>query len=83
MSIALDVGRIAEERVGAAAAASVVTVALEVGADAGVEFASLEFCLDIVLSQPPFGKAKALIERRPGDVLRVSYLEVDDGNPDD
>lgn len=78
MSIALDVGRIAEERVGPAAAGNVVTVALEVGADAGVEVENLEFCLDVVLSQPPFGRARALIERRPGDVLRVAYLEVDE-----
>jgi Zn finger protein HypA/HybF involved in hydrogenase expression len=83
MSIALDVARIAEEQAGPAGAGGVVTVALEVGSDAGVEIDNLEFCLGVVLSQPPFRRARAVIDRLPGDVLRVTYLEVDDGNPDD
>ena len=78
MSIALDVGRIAEERVGPAAVGNVVTVCLDVGTDAGVEMESLQFCLDVVLSQPPFKNATALIQQHPGDVLRVAYLEVED-----
>jgi Zn finger protein HypA/HybF involved in hydrogenase expression len=78
MSMALDVGRIAEERVGAEAAGRIVTVGLEVGTEAGVELASLEFCLEVVLSQPPFRAAKAVIQRRPGDDLSVAYLEVED-----
>ena len=83
MSVALDVGRIAQERIGPDAVGKVVTVALEVGSDAGVELESLEFCLNVVLSQPPFLQARAVIERRPGDVLRVAYLEVDDGDSND
>jgi Zn finger protein HypA/HybF involved in hydrogenase expression len=80
MSIALEVCRIAEQQ---AEAARVVTVAVEVGDDAGVEVSSLEFCLESLLAGPPFTGAKPVIARVPGDVLRVSYLEVDDGRPDD
>jgi hydrogenase nickel incorporation protein HypA/HybF len=80
MSIALDVCRIAEQQ---ADAARVVTVGLDVGDDAGVEVSSLEFCLESLLAGPPFTGAKPVITRVPGDVLRVSYLEVDDGRPND
>ena len=85
MSIALEVCRVAEEQAGAAGgrSAGVVAVGLEVGDDAGVEVSSLEFCLESLLGQPPFGRAKPVIVRVRGDVLRVSYLEVDDGRPDD
>jgi hypothetical protein len=37
----------------------------------------------VLLTSPPFRAAKPVIERVEGDVLRVSYLEVDDGRPDD
>jgi hydrogenase nickel incorporation protein HypA/HybF len=83
MSLALEVCRIAEEQVGAAAAGRVVAVGVEVGDDAGVEVSSLEFCLESLLSTPPFGGARPRITRLPGDVLRVSYVDVDDGRPDD
>jgi Zn finger protein HypA/HybF involved in hydrogenase expression len=82
MSMALEIGRIAEERLGGGVA-QLVTVAVDVGDEAGVEPANLEFCLDAVFSVPPFRGAKAAIQRCPGDVLRVAYLEVDDGSPDD
>ena len=80
MSIALDVCRIAEQQ---ADASRLVTVGLDVGDDAGVELSSLEFCLESLLAGPPFTGAKPVITRVPGDVLRVSYLEVDDGRPND
>ncbi len=83
MSIALEVCRIAERQVGRDAVGSVVAVGLEVGDDAGVEFGSLAFCLETLLAAPPFAGAKPVITRRPGDVLRVSYMEVEDGRPDD
>ncbi len=83
MSLALEVCRIAEEQVGPAAAGRVVAVGLEVGDDAGVEVSSLEFCLESLLSTPPFRGARPRITRLPGDVLRVSYVDVDDGSPDD
>ena len=50
---------------------------------AGIEADNLEFCLEALLSSPPFTGAKPVIERLPGDVLRLSYLEVEDGDPDD
>ena len=83
MSIALDVCRIVEDQAGGASLADLLTVALDVGDDAGVEPESLEFCLEVLLKQPPFGSARPLITRVAGDVLRVSYLEVDDGSSDD
>jgi Zn finger protein HypA/HybF involved in hydrogenase expression len=82
MSIALEIARIAEDRLGPAAS-QLVSVAVEVGDDAGVEPASLEFCLEAVLATPPFRGAKGTIVRTGGDVLQLAYLEVDDGNPDD
>jgi Zn finger protein HypA/HybF involved in hydrogenase expression len=83
MSLALEICRVTEEQVGARQLPNVVTVAVDVGEDAGVEFANLEFCLEALLSNPPFGRARAVINREAGDDLRVAYLEVDDGNPDD
>ena len=80
MSIALEVCRIAEEQ---ADAAQVVRVGVEVGDDSGVEVSSLEFCLEHLLNAPPFAGAAPRIIRVPGDVLRVSYLDVDDGRPHD
>ena len=83
MAVALEICRIAEEQAGAAGAARVVTVGVDVGDAAGVECSSLEFCLTALLEQPPFRRAKPVIARPPGDALRVSYLEVDDDGPDD
>jgi Zn finger protein HypA/HybF involved in hydrogenase expression len=82
MSIAMDVCRIAQERAGAETAA-LTAVAVEVGDDCGLEPESLEFCLEVLLKQPPFRNAKPVLLKVSGDVLRVSYLEVDDGSPDD
>jgi hydrogenase nickel incorporation protein HypA/HybF len=83
MSIALEVCRIAEEKVGSAAIGRVVAVGLDVGDDAGVEISSLEFCLESLLATPPFRGARPVITRLHGDFLRVSYLDVDDGRPND
>jgi Zn finger protein HypA/HybF involved in hydrogenase expression len=82
MSIALEIARIAEHRLGEAAG-QLVTVAVEVGEDSGVEPTSLEFCLEAVFATPPFRGAKGTVVRTGGDVLQLAYLEVDDGNPDD
>ena len=82
MSIALDVCKIVEEKVGVASLAEVTTVALDIGDDAGVEPESLHFCLEVLLSQPPFRNARPLLTQVPGDTLRVAYLEIDDGSPD-
>ena len=83
MSIAMEVCRLAEEKVGAATLPQVVAVGVEVGDDAGVEPSALEFCLEALLSEPPFAGAKPVIELARGDTLRLSWLEVDDGRPDD
>ena len=82
MSLALEIGRIAELQSGGSAG-QVITVGVDVGDEAGVEPGNLAFCLEAVLTTPPFRRAKPLITRCPGDVLRVSYLEVDDERPDD
>jgi Zn finger protein HypA/HybF involved in hydrogenase expression len=82
MSFAMEIARIAEAKLGASAA-QLVTVAVDVGDRAGVEPANLEFCLEAVFSVPPFSGAKPHILHCAGDVLRVAYLEVDDGCPDD
>jgi len=83
LSLANEICRIAEANAGTAGPAAVREVAVEVGDESGVEPESLTFCLEVLLSQPPFGAARPRLIRRPGDVLRVSYLEVDDGRPND
>ena len=82
MSMALEIGRIAEDKLGERSP-QLVVVAVDVGDAAGVEPANLEFCLEAVFSTPPFTGAKPAILRCAGDVLRVAYLELDDGCPDD
>jgi len=81
MSLALEVGRLVEQRL-SAQPGRLVSVAVEVGDDAGVEPENLAFCLEAVLAYPPFDGAKAVLRRVAGDVLRLEYLEVDDGSPD-
>jgi Zn finger protein HypA/HybF involved in hydrogenase expression len=80
LSIALEVCRQAERYAAPRPAAAVLEIGLEVGSDAGVEVANLQFCLDSLLAQPPFVAARAVIAQPPGDVLRLSYLEVEDGS---
>jgi Zn finger protein HypA/HybF involved in hydrogenase expression len=82
MSLALEICRIAERAVAPDQVPHIREVAVEVGDNAGVEPENLSFCLEVLLAQPPFGKAVPRLIRQPGDVLRVSYLEVDDGRPD-
>jgi Zn finger protein HypA/HybF involved in hydrogenase expression len=83
MSIAMEVCGIAEEQVGRDLLSHVLTVGLDVGAEAGVEVDNLEFCLEVLLSEIPFGKAKPKIARVEGDALRVTYLEIENESPDD
>jgi len=83
MSIALEVCRMAEQHLGRERLRRVVALGLEVGVDAGVEVGNLEFCLEALLAQPPFTRARPVIQRLPGDELRLSYFEVEDGDPDD
>ncbi len=79
----MEVCRIAEEHVGRDRLSHVLTVGLDVGTEAGVEVDSLEFCLEVLLADTPFGKAKPKIARVEGNVLQVTHLEVRDDGPDD
>lgn len=81
MSMALEIARIAEEKLGDACP-QLITVAVEVGDRAGVEPANLAFCLEAVFATPPFRGARSEILRSSGDALQLAYLEIDDGNPD-
>ena len=83
LSLALEVCRLAEERVGRAALPHITAVGVVVGEDAGVERDSLAFCLQALLSAPPFAGAEAVLTASAGDDLRLDYLELDDGRPDD
>jgi Zn finger protein HypA/HybF involved in hydrogenase expression len=83
LSIALEVCRMAEERLKAEALPRLVSVGLEVGDEAGVEPGNLQFCLETLLSAPPFAGARPVITQPHGDALRVTYFEVEDDDPDD
>ena len=83
LSVALEIRRIAEERLGPEQRAGLSAVGVEVGDLSGVEPENLRFCLQAVFAEPPFRGAEPVLERLPGDALRVTYLEVDDGRPDD
>lgn len=80
MSVALEVCRLAEERLGDTADA-LVAIGVTVGDDAGVEPENLAFCLEALLAEPPFRGAQPKILREPGDALHLSYLEVSDDGP--
>jgi len=81
MSLALEVGRIVEEHLGRTPG-RLLSIGVEVGDTAGVEPANLAFCLESVLAYPPFGGAPVVLQQVPGDAVRLTYLEVDDGRPD-
>jgi len=83
MSVAAEVCRLAEERLSPAELPQLITVGLDVGDDAGLEPDNLLFCLEALLAAPPFHGARPAVTRCPGDVLRVTYLELDDDRPDD
>ncbi|NIM51006.1 MAG: hypothetical protein GTO22_17455 [Gemmatimonadales bacterium] len=82
MSVALEVCSIAERHAPGGQLADVVGVGVEVGCDSGVEASNLEFWLQILLSSPPYKAAKPVVTQVPGGDLRVTYLEVVDGRPD-
>ena len=82
MSVALEVCRMAEERLGPDAG-NLLAVGIEVGDDAGIEPGNLSFWLETLLLEPPFGRGRPVIDRRPGPELRLAYLEVDDERPND
>lgn len=81
LSLAMEICRITEEQVGSAALPRVREVGVRVGLDAGVEPDALDFALSVLLAEPPFQGARAVLELGPGDDLRVSWLEVEDVRP--
>jgi len=83
LSVALEVCRMVEERLEPEALPRLVSVGLEVGDQAGLEPSNLQFCLEALLSAPPFTGARPVIIRLHGDALRVTYFEVEDGHPED
>jgi len=83
MSVAVEVCRLAEERLSPAELPQLITVGLDVGDDSGLEPDNLLFCLEALLAAPPFHQARPEMTRCPGDVLRVTYLELDDDRQDD
>ncbi|MDH3272005.1 MAG: hydrogenase maturation nickel metallochaperone HypA [Gemmatimonadota bacterium] len=81
MSVALEICRITEARVGRDSLPRVREVGVIVGRQSGLEPDNLLFCLDALLGRPPFAGARTELEVVAGDELSVSYLEVDDGDP--
>jgi Zn finger protein HypA/HybF involved in hydrogenase expression len=80
MGLAQEICRIAREKVGTDACPHVLSVGLEVGNQAGVEADNLMFWLEVLLSEPPFGRASPVLHRCEGDTLQVTYLELEDGD---
>ena len=83
MSIAMEVCRITRERAGTEDCGRISRVGVEVGDQSGVEADNLLFWLEVLLAEPPFQGASPIILPRKGDVLRVSYLEVENGGTKD
>jgi Zn finger protein HypA/HybF involved in hydrogenase expression len=85
LSLANEICNIIEREVqrerGISALGHVTVVAVEVGHAANVEPNSLQFCLDALLSTPPFGRGTSVLDMVPGDDLRVSWFEIDDEEP--
>lgn len=77
MSVAMEICAIAERAIGDRSPNCVTEIVVDVGDDAGVEIQNLEFCLDALLRTPPFTKARAVVRRESGDVLRVASVEID------
>jgi Zn finger protein HypA/HybF involved in hydrogenase expression len=82
MSLALEMCSIAERHVPEDELHQIVAVGVEIGDEAGVEADNLVFWLETLLANPPFRDARPVVDHVSGDVLRVTYLEVDDGRPD-
>ncbi len=82
LSLALEVCRQAEDVLQREGGVSVPRLAIEIGDDAGVEVENFRFCLDALLSAPPFNGTTAELVRVGGPDLRLTWVEVDDGCPD-
>ena len=83
MSLAVEICRLTEARLDPVDHPRLLRVGVIVGDDAGIEPANLEFCLEALLGQSPFGRAVPVITRTTGTDLSISFFEVEDGSPDD
>jgi len=83
MSVAQEICRIAEEKVGVPACSRLVAVGVDIGDDSGIEPDNLLFWLEALLSEAPFGRASPVLSRGQGSDLQVTYLEVEDAGPED
>jgi Zn finger protein HypA/HybF involved in hydrogenase expression len=79
LSVAMEICRMAEERLTPERRPRLRRVGVIVGNDSGIEPGNLAFCLEALLAQPPFGQAVPAIQRTHGDDLALAYLQVDDG----
>jgi Zn finger protein HypA/HybF involved in hydrogenase expression len=79
LSLALEICRLTEERLPAAELPRLVRLGVVVGDQSNVEADNLAFCLEALLSAPPFGRGQPVITRVPGDDLSVNFFEVEDG----
>jgi Zn finger protein HypA/HybF involved in hydrogenase expression len=83
LSLAVEIGSIAERTLGGQVTRC-VAVGVDVGVQSGVEPSALEFCLESVFRQPPWRGARPVVMQQPGDVLQVSWIEVEtDDGPED
>lgn len=82
LSLALEVCRLAGDVLVRERGIAVRAVGVEVGDDAGIEIENFRFCLTALLTEPPFTGARAELLPAFGDTLRLAYVEVDDGRPD-
>ena len=83
LSVAVEVCRMAESRLRPDDRPRLRQVGVVVGDDAGIEADNLRFCLEALLSAPPFGRAVPAITRTAGTDLSLAWLEVEDVGPDD
>jgi Zn finger protein HypA/HybF involved in hydrogenase expression len=83
LSLALEVCRIAEAHLPPPPRPRVLALGVEVGDDAGIEVSNFRFCLEALLTDPPFSGARPEILPTTGPDLRLAWVEVDDGRPAD
>ena len=82
LSLALEVCRIAGDVLERAGGVTVRSLGVDEGTEAGIEVENFRFCLESLLTEPPFVGARAELQVVPGEVLRLTYVEVDDVGPD-
>jgi Zn finger protein HypA/HybF involved in hydrogenase expression len=81
LSLALEICAVLERQLPPHQLPQLVAIGLDVGEDANIEMANLQFCLDTLLTHPPFAGATVEVTAVPGEELRIGYLDVDDERP--